>query len=219
MAAANAGPAAKSRAVEGNASFWQRTRRALGLLRHLPPGARGAALKRMLETSSARQERLERAVATPPDTVVFICHGNIMRSAFAVAYVKARYPDLALRVLGGGTHASPGRPAQESALRVAKELGYPLGAHRATPLAELSPGGGALLLCMDRANEGNTMRLWPEHASRVFLLGDVLKSGEPGLEGGDRWVTDPYARGDGATRYAFERIAALVDEWVNLLGR
>lgn len=192
-----------------------RARRALGLLWRLPAASRNAALSRMLETSAMRNARLERVIAMQPDTVLFICHGNIMRSAFAVAYMRLKYPDLGLRVCGAGTHAGSGRPAQHSALRVASEMGVPLDSHRATPLHEAHPGANALLLCMDRANEGNTMAEWPDLAERVFLLGDAMKG--DAVSGNDRWVADPYGKGDEATRAAFTRIAELVDRWVALL--
>lgn len=195
-----------------------RARRVLGLLRRLPASARGMAVRRLLESSSSRQRRLERALAVKPSSIVFICHGNIMRSAFALAYARQQFPDMAASMLGGGTHAVHGRAAQQSALVVAREMGTPLDGHSATPLGELRLDEGALILCMDRANEANVATRLPALADRVFLIGDV----DPlsGTQGSDatRVVSDPYALGDGATRQAFQRIAELVGQWAAAVG-
>lgn len=200
----------------------RRIRRTLGLLRRLSPAARRVAISRLLETRASRTQRLRSALATRPDTLLFICHGNIMRSAFAAAWVNQQYPNLGMRVIGAGTNATRGRPAQEVAQRVAAQMGTPLDGHSATPLSESEPGSSALLVCMDRANEANTATLWPNYASRVFLIGDIDELGmtDSALgEPNERWVADPYAMGDEVTKAAFERIKRLATVWADALRR
>lgn len=191
-----------------------RVRRAAGLLLRLPSVSRMPAIRRMLESAGSRRRRLKVALMARPDTVVFICHGNIMRSAFARAWAQARFPVSGTRFLGAGTHASRGREAQRSALRVAEEMGCSLAAHRASRLEDVEPGRNALLLCMDRANEAGVMACWPDLADRVFLIGDVvLVDGYDLLADEGPEVLDPYARGDDVTRAAFAVIAGFVDRW------
>ncbi len=192
-------------------------RPALGLLRRLPMASRGPAVSRLLERTSTRLRRLDAVIAGHPETVVFICHGNIMRSAFALAYARANHIGMARRLTGAGTHAAPGRPAQQSAMLVAEEMGYSLAAHRARPLSGIDPGRNALLLCMDRANEANVMAHWPRLSDRVFLIGDATAADGPSRGDAERMVRDPYGLGDGATRIAFRRIAELIDLWAIVL--
>ncbi len=168
----------------------------------------------MLESETARRRRLRVALAAQPDTVVFVCHGNIMRSAFAQVWTRTRHPEMAAQIMGAGTHASRGREAQSSAMLVGGELGCSLATHRASPLSDVDPGDNALLICMDRANEAAVMAYWPDRADRVFLIGDVALVDAAALPTGDGpEVRDPYGRGDDATRAAFATIVQLVDGW------
>jgi len=183
------------------------------LLRTLTGAARWAAVGRLLETQQARSARLARAAAATPQRLVFVCHGNIMRSAFAVAYLRQQAPALAKRVVGSGTHAKLGRAAQESALRVAPEFGVSLADHTAQPLDAVGLGADDVIICMDRFNEANVIARYPALAASVFLVGDI--EAEPPVAGRD--VPDPYAKGDEATRVAFRRVSAFADEWRRLL--
>jgi protein-tyrosine phosphatase len=133
-----------------------------------------------------------------------------MRSAFAVAYLRQLAP--AARVVGAGTHATAGRAAQDSALRVAPEFGVSLASHAALPLESVTVGAGDVILCMDRANEANVIVRYGSYADRVFLVGD---GGDDAAA--DRVVMDPYARGDAATRVAFQRIVEHAPRWLAVI--
>jgi len=187
-------------------------KRLVSLLGDLPAPARRAAIGRLLETPAARRRRLAAAVASSPDRLIMVCHGNIMRSAFAVVYMKQLVPAVAHRVVGAGTHATHGRLAQNSALRVAPEFGVPLDAHRAQPLDNVTLGAGDVIVCMDRANEANVVSRNASHAARVFLIGDGALN-----DMHDRVVIDPYARGDDATRAAFKQIIAHTHRWLAMI--
>lgn len=191
----------------------------LALLWRLPGGSRGPAIQRLLESRSARRRRLEGALRQPAQTVVFVCHGNIMRSAFAAAWARAHSAGMGAEILSAGTHATSERHAQASAIAVAEALGCPLLEHRATPLSEIRPADDVLFVCMDLANEANTMARFRAHAHRVFLIGDVLfLDRAAGLGGMNYEIRDPYGRGDEVTRIAFEAIQTLVDRWAAVAG-
>ncbi|HEX7820093.1 MAG TPA: phosphotyrosine protein phosphatase [Sphingobium sp.] len=84
----------------------------------------------------------------PPDAVrrlVFICHGNICRSAFAD--VAARRAGLAVTSFGLSTDS--GKPAHGPAIDAATRLGHDLSAHRATMMSDYVPQQGDLLLAME----------------------------------------------------------------------
>ena len=189
-------------------------RRLASLLRHLSAPARRAAIGRLLESGGARRRRLARATASAPARLIIVCHGNIMRSAFAVAYLQQLVPAVAGRIVGAGTNATVGRAAQDSALRVAPEFGVPLDAHTAMPLDHVTVGAGDVIVCMDRANEANVIARYAAHAERVFLIGDGASDAAA-----DRVVADPYALGDEATRVAFRQILAHATRWLVLITR
>lgn len=87
-------------------------------------------------------------VAPDPATVrrlVFVCQGNICRSAFAEAAARAA----GMNGISVGLSAATGRPAHDPAIRAARRLGHDLTAHRATDLADYAPRPGDLLLAME----------------------------------------------------------------------
>lgn len=108
--------------------------------------ARGLA---RLMLSYAQAAALPRAVRHPdPASVrrlVFVCHGNICRSAFAE--VAARAIGLEAASFGLSTYA--GAPAHPPAVAAAARLGYDLSAHRALPAADFDPRPGDLLFAME----------------------------------------------------------------------
>jgi protein-tyrosine-phosphatase len=191
---------------------WRAARRIAGLLRSLPGPARRVAVGRLLEPATARRRRLAAVIAAHPERLIIVCHGNIMRSAFAVAYLRQLAPERAARVVGAGSHATAGRAAQDSALRVAPEFGVSLASHAALPLASVTVGAGDVIVCMDRANEANVIARYGSYAERVFLVGDGVENAAT-----DRVVVDPYARGDEATRVAFQQVVEHAQRWLAVI--
>jgi len=144
--------------------------------------------------------------------LVFVCHGNIMRSAFATRVVQEQYPQHAMRVIGGGTHASTGQPAQDVARTVASAMRFPMADHSATPIESLTLSEHDVIVCMDAMNEANVLAEYPSIAPRVFRVGDIQAVSETMLLT-DREVHDPYGKGEAVTRVAFEALRTLADGW------
>lgn len=214
-------------------------RRTLWLLRTLPPGASWWLVRRAAERRAARIERLTRALQAPSGRLVFVCHGNIMRSAFCAEVARHEVPGQAQRIVSGGTHASLGSEAESTALEVARAFGVDLGAHRSSPLAELELSGHDVVVCMDRGNEARVLHFLGQ-GQRVFLVGDIDELGgshvQPGVwpdSGADRAadetesdvrvspeadahfreVPDPYGKGPDVTRRAFLRLRSRAELW------
>jgi protein-tyrosine-phosphatase len=148
-------------------------RRLAGQVMRSSGRARWILLRRALETRSARRRRLDAALAAGVDRLVFVRHGNIMRSDFAVAYARQLAPKWSDSVVGAGTHATAGRPAHDDAVAAAALLGVSLEGHRAQPLAALALGERDLVVCMDRVNDAHTVERRHAAGHRVFLVGDV----------------------------------------------
>jgi protein-tyrosine phosphatase len=77
--------------------------------------------------------------------LVFVCLGNICRSAFADAV--ARSAGASAVSAGLSTHA--GGLAHPPVIAEAARMGYDLSAHRTTPIADYAPLPGDLLLVME----------------------------------------------------------------------
>jgi protein-tyrosine phosphatase len=83
-----------------------------------------------------------------PDGVrrlVFVCHGNICRSAYAHGLAQAA----GARVASFGLSTSTGKPAHPPVVALAKARGLSLAAHRSTDVADFVGEEGDLLLAME----------------------------------------------------------------------
>jgi len=64
------------------------------------------------------------------ERLVFVCTGNICRSAFAEAVAKSR----GVKAISVGIHAKDGASADPQAIIVGNTMGYSLGGHRTQPI-------------------------------------------------------------------------------------
>ena len=79
------------------------------------------------------------------DRLVFVCKGNICRSAFAEAVAKSR----GLNSISCGVETRDGLPANKGALEAAIRKGESLESHRTQKITSLSIGDGDLFVAME----------------------------------------------------------------------
>jgi len=77
--------------------------------------------------------------------LVFVCQGNICRSAFADIVAQAD----GMQSASFGLSTDTGRPAHDPAIFAARTLGYDMSDHRAVDLMDFEPREGDLLLAME----------------------------------------------------------------------
>ena len=105
----------------------------------------------------------------PIRSVLFVCHGNIIRSAMAAEYLRTLVNDV--DVISAGLNAKPGKPADPRAVQLAPTFGVSLASHRATLLdADLIDHTDAIFV-MDRINEAKLLAAFPQAAAKLHLLG------------------------------------------------
>jgi len=156
------------------------------------------------DAGSLRPERGE----PMPRRLLFVCHGNILRSAFASALIgtlreRGDAPPDTISV-SAGTHAIDGRAADPRGVRVALELGVPLVQHRATLISADLIDAADLVLVMDRVNEAEILARFPVSRTKVQRLAAYLSN----PAGGD--IADPYGGDEESVRAAFGRIEQAV---------
>jgi protein-tyrosine phosphatase len=93
---------------------------------------------------------LGRDGSVPPDPaavrrLVFVCHGNICRSALAEAVAQRE----GLRTASFGLSTSSGKSAHPPACDAARDMGFDLSAHRTTRVEDFAVQPGDLLLAME----------------------------------------------------------------------
>ena len=79
------------------------------------------------------------------ERLVFVCKGNICRSAYAEAVARS----LGIDAISCGVETRSGFPANEDAIRIASEKGFDLSEHETTPMQSLTFRDGDLFITME----------------------------------------------------------------------
>jgi protein-tyrosine phosphatase len=148
----------------------------------------------------------------PVRRVVFVCHGNIIRSPLAEALCRreASAAGVALAAASAGLHAVPGRGADPRAADAAAALGVSLAAHSARLLSAEDVRLADLVLVMDYANDAEVAARFRWAWGKIRLLGSLAGAGPV--------IPDPYAQDAAAVRAAAARIAEAVRALVRSVG-
>lgn len=177
-----------------SSGFPHRLRRFARTARHLPDrllhGRRRAAARRLLADRDVRR-------------AVFICHGNINRSAYAAAAFARALPAHAreqVQVSSMG-FIGPDRPASELAQQVAGRRGVDLGGHRSRLLDAAELRESELIVVMNRRQLDAVRDLVGTSSGCILILGDL----DP--ERLDtRTIQDPYGHPEPVFERVFDRI-------------
>jgi protein-tyrosine-phosphatase len=185
--------------------------------RQLGPESRAAFARGWLRRLFQRGSPLPPGLPVSP-RVLFVCHGNILRSAVAEALYQRR---VAEGVAPGGsvaesagTDAQDGSPADPRGIIVGRELGVRLDAHRAALLSDGHMTRADLILVMDYLNEAHVVARYPDAAHKVRLLGSFVNP--PG--GRLREIRDPYVGTSEDVRGVFAQILEAVDALATTLS-
>jgi protein-tyrosine phosphatase len=145
--------------------------------------------------------------------LLFVCHGNIMRSPLAAAVCRLEASRRGLKVIvdSAGLHAVAGRAADPRAARVADSLGVSLNGHTAQPVTPALVAAADLILVMDHANDAELVARFPGAWPKVRLLGVFSGDADGGV------IADPYDADPGVLAASAERIASAVRRLLGLL--
>ncbi|MGD7733232.1 hypothetical protein ACQCX5_09740 [Propionibacteriaceae bacterium G57] len=170
-----------------------------------------------------------------PYRVLFVCTGNICRSAYAQV-VAAAAPIDGVEFTSAGTHAVVGARIDPPMARLVPRGVDPSG-HVARQLTRDIATSADLIIAMSDRHRRYIMDEWPALAPRTFLIGQVareldgLTMSGAGLadmaphlwqhrssQPGDA-VPDPYGRGPEAARAASQQIDSHLNAILGAIGR
>lgn len=159
----------------------------------------GLALLDMLGIRNANK----RLVPQSARFFVFVCHGNIMRSAMAEFLMKQTLQEMGLerqvQVMSAGLHACAGNQADIRAQKASSELGISLAEHRAKPLTKEMVQKADCILAMDFRNKAELLMLYPKSHEQIYMLSAYAEGPWQYRE-----IPDPYL-GDLATTQSCAR--------------
>ena len=168
-----------------------KTRNAIRFYRNLGPNVRAVYLRQQLLRNLGWERTLRRRIPDGIHSIMFICHGNIIRSPMGQALLQRYLAEADLRaftVSSGGLHTKTGSAADRRALLVAKEFGISLDTHKAAQLSCESARRADVIFVMDYLNEAELLNCCPEVKRKIFFLGAYLR--DPAFKSME--ISDPY---------------------------
>jgi protein-tyrosine phosphatase len=159
--------------------------------------------------ASRQPGELARRVARA-QVILFVCTGNIIRSAFAAELLRSRSIGRAdLRIRSAGLNATTNGPAHPTAVQCALRFGVDLSLHRTHRLEPTDIEGADVLLAMEIDHVVEINRRFPQHRHKVFLFGCLDDEAQD--------VADPVYAPNDVFEACFERIDHGVRRIVTLL--
>jgi protein-tyrosine-phosphatase len=182
-----------------------------GIIRRLGPGAgKIYAGLRMRDVIGMRRENQQQVPASAR-SFVFVCFGNIMRSAMAEFLMKkalsqsSQAVGTGVRVVSAGLHANPGREAHPWMQEAGNGLGISLTLHRAKLLTRQMIDEADAVFAMDFQNKAELLTLYPDAGEKIYMLSAYAEGPWK-----DREIPDPYLADLEGTRYCARQLEICV---------
>lgn len=146
-------------------------------------------------------------VIAQANSVLFLCYGNINRSALAAAMVRAYAEDSGITVNSAGFHEETGRPADPVMVEVAGSFDVDMRSNRSQCVTPAMLSASDVIFVMEKAHYDRLLAIDDSLADRIFLLGahPVNKAWPPEID-------DPYGLSRAHYEVCYERIASAVDD-------
>lgn len=155
---------------------------------------------RWLHTYLIRRRTRDRARRAFKDakSLLFVCKGNICRSAFA-HYAAEQIFGAGKEVLSAGYYPETGRPSPADAVAAAAKFSVDLSGHRSVQLTEQLVRRADAIFVFDYANHERLHSDFKAIRGKLHVLGTLCPNGPV-------WIADPYGQKAGDFVETFERI-------------
>ncbi len=137
------------------------------------------------------------------ERLVFICKGNICRSAFAEAVARPLGMPYDIKEISCGLDTVEGAPANEIAILTAKKFSVDLSDHKTTPITKLKLNAKTDLLIAMEPGQLEKLQLLFDDKYQYTLLGLWLKPALP-------YLHDPYGSSPAYFQKCFVSIESAV---------
>ncbi|MFW6380244.1 MAG: ATP-grasp domain-containing protein [Halorhodospira sp.] len=146
-------------------------------------------------------------------SILFICHGNIARSAMSAAWLRSalqKQDAEHVAVESAGVAALDGKSADPDAVAAAPQFGISLEHHRARRVTADHVAAADAIFVMDYLNWVRLMRQFPEARGKTWLLSSLDPDARRLAERGGE-IRDPYGQGKGAAEACFSQIVPCLE--------
>jgi protein-tyrosine-phosphatase/predicted ATP-grasp superfamily ATP-dependent carboligase len=140
-------------------------------------------------------------------SMLFLCYGNINRSALADVMVRAYAEDSGISVVSAGFHQQAGRSADPVMVDVARQFGFDMNTSRSACITQRLLGESDIIFVMEKNHYDRLIAMDASVADKVYLLG-----AHPGSAGLPVEIEDPYGRSRASYLLCYKRIAEAVDQ-------
>jgi protein-tyrosine-phosphatase len=141
--------------------------------------------------------------------ILFICYGNINRSALAERCFAGMAPNAGVKAISAGFHHEANRPADPVMVEVASAAKVDLQNWASHRLDATMATGSDIIFVMEQKHLQQLQHAFPQAASKTFLL-----NAGP-MVGGTPEIADPY----GKERAVYERVCQQVTECVEHIAK
>jgi predicted ATP-grasp superfamily ATP-dependent carboligase/protein-tyrosine-phosphatase len=182
-----------------------KTRKAIRFYRNLDPNVRAVYFRQQCLRNLGCWPTGRRKIPDGVHSLMFICHGNIIRSPMAYVLLQRHLAADGVggvTVSSGGLHTKTGSVADRRAVKVAKEFGVSLDAHTATQLTCESVRSVDVIVVMDYLNEARLLNCCPEVKHKIFMLGAYLR--DPAVRSME--ISDPYHGTEADIRQCYQML-------------
>jgi protein-tyrosine phosphatase len=155
-----------------------------------------------------------------PESMIFICKGNICRSPFA-HYIAQKEMETDFKnkitIDSAGLDAKPSNRSPANAVLTAKDFGVNLGNHIPKSIEQNMFEGSSMIIAMETWHFHTLKKRFPESADKIFLFPLFENDKEGKMRGFYRYnIEDPYGKNLYEFKKCFQRIercvAALLEE-------
>ena len=109
--------------------------------------------------------------------IMFICTGNICRSAMAHVMLedKVKKQNKDIQVYSCGVYAQNGDISTDEAIETMEEYGIDLKKHRATNIRSSKIEDMDIILCATTAHKNNVKNMYPKLSNKVFTMKEYAR--------------------------------------------